>query len=108
MLSDLAGSENGRLYEQCNARAIAMLERLNSLPDRHVADLCQLSTYHRFRADDLMLSDQTGRARKELEQDLALVRSVPAAETVFPEFVSSEALTLRAAAHKLWKRNSPT
>ena len=43
LLIDLAGSENDRLYERWNARAIAMLERLKSLPDIHVADLCQLS-----------------------------------------------------------------
>ena len=43
-----------------------------------------------------MLTGETDRARKELEEDLALVRSVPAAETAFPEIGLSEALTLAA------------
>jgi hypothetical protein len=93
-LIDLAGSENDRFYEQTNAQAIALLERLKSVPSVHVLDLRQLSSYHRHRADYLLVSGQTDRARKELEQDLALVRSARAAETIFPEFVSSEALTL--------------
>ena len=59
MLSDLADSENDRLYEQCNARAIVLLERLKSRPDIHVADMSQLSAYHRRRADYLMLSWRT-------------------------------------------------
>ena len=71
MLSDLTGSENDRFYEQCNAQAIALLERLKSIPNVHVADLSQLSSCHRLRADYLLLSGQSDRARKELEQDLA-------------------------------------
>ncbi len=101
LLSDLVRSENDGLYEQCNARAIALLERLKSVPNVHVADLRQLSSYHRLRADYLLLSGQWDRARKELEQDLALVRSVPAAENTYPEIVSSEALTLAALARNL-------
>ena len=67
-LSDLAHSESDWLYEQCNARAIALLERLNSLPDTQLADLCQLSTHHRFRADYLMLRGETGLARRSLNE----------------------------------------
>jgi serine/threonine protein kinase len=96
LLIDLVRSENDRLYDQCNARATALLERLNSLPDRHVADLCQLSAYHRFRADYLMLRGETGLACKELERDLDLVRSVPVAETAYRELVFSEMLTVAA------------
>ncbi len=43
-----------------------------------------------------MFRGESDRARKELEEDLDLVRSVPVAETAFPEFVLSEALTLAA------------
>ena len=43
-----------------------------------------------------MLHGESDRARKELEDDLDLVRSVPVAETASPEFVLSEALTLAA------------
>ncbi len=71
MLSDLAGSENDRLYEQWNARAIAMLERLKSPHNVHVAELSQLSRCHRLHADSLMLRGESDRARKELEEDLA-------------------------------------
>ena len=105
MLSDLADSENDRFYEQCNARAIALLERLKAVPHVHAADLRQLSSYHRGRADYLLVSGQPNRARKELERDLALVRSVRAAETMSPEFVSSETLTL--AKLGLWSGEFP-
>ena len=77
-----------------NARAIALLERLDSLPDTQLADLRQLSTHHRFRADYLMLRGETGLARKELERDLYVIRSVPPAETASRELVLSEALAL--------------
>jgi hypothetical protein len=96
MLSDSARSGNDQLYEQCNARAIALLERLKSLPNVHVADFCQLSSYHRVRADYLMFRGESDRARKVLEKDLELVRSVPAPETTSREVVLSEALTLAA------------
>ena len=96
MLSHLSDSENDQLYEQWNARAIAMLERLKSPHNVHVGWMSQLSHCHRRRADYLMLRGESDRARKELEDDLDLVRSVPVAETTFPEFVLSEALTLAA------------
>jgi len=96
MLRDLARSENDRLYEQCNARAVALLERLKSRPDVHVGDMFELSGYHRIRADYLMSRGQSDRARQVLEQDLELVRSVSGPETAFREFVLSEALTLAA------------
>ena len=96
MLSYLSDSKNDQLYEQWNARAIAMLERLKSPHDVHVGEMSELSHCHRRRADYLMLRGESDRARKELEEDLDLVRSVPVAETAFPEFALSEALTLAA------------
>ena len=62
----------------------------------HVGEMSQLSSCHRRHADYLMLRGDSDRARKELEEDLNLVRSVPVAETAFPEFALSEALTLAA------------
>src|SRR5262249_15183425 len=55
-----------------------------------------LSRGHRIRVDSLILHGQTDRARKELEEDLAFVRSALVAETNGPEIVLSEALTLTA------------
>lgn len=43
-----------------------------------------------------MLQGESDRARKELEEDLGLARSVPSCEPVFPELALSEALTLAA------------
>jgi hypothetical protein len=96
LVIDSARSEDDRLYEQCNARAIALLERLRSTSEFHVADLCQLSSYHRRRAEYLTSSGETDRARKELEQDIALLSSVPVAEAGSPEIAQSRALTLVA------------
>ena len=89
-------NENDRLYEQWNPRAIAMLERSKLPYDVHVIEMSQLSYYHRLHASFLMLRGEPDRARKELEDDLRLVRSVPVAETAFPEFALSEAATLAA------------
>jgi hypothetical protein len=62
VLSDQAHSENDQLYERGNARAIALLERLKSFPHIHVGDMSLLSRVHRFRADHLMLREQSERA----------------------------------------------
>jgi serine/threonine protein kinase len=96
MLDHLGDSRDDERYEQWNARAIAMLERLKSLHNVHVGWMSGISHCHRRRADSLMLRGESDRARKELEADLDLVRSVPAAETAFPEFDLSEVLTLAA------------
>ena len=56
----------------------------------------ELSRQHRFRANSLMVHGESDRARKELEEDLNLVRSESVAGTASPEFVLSEALTLAA------------
>ena len=96
MLSDLARSDKDRLYEECNAQAIALLERLKAVPHVHVADLCQLSSYHQVRADYLLSNGQADHARKVLEQDLALVQSMPAAERASSESNLAQASTLAA------------
>jgi hypothetical protein len=92
----ISDSKYDQFYEQWNARAIAMLERLKSPHNVHVGEVFQLSTCHRHHADLLMLRGDSDRARKELEVDLDLVRSVPVAETAFREIALSEALTLAA------------
>ena len=96
MLSNLVGSGSEHLYERWDARAMAMLERLKSPHGVHVGAVFQLSSCHRLHANYLMLRGESDRARKELEADLDLVRSVPVADTAFPEFALSEALTLAA------------
>jgi serine/threonine protein kinase len=94
ILGYLCGSNEHRLYELWDARAIALLERLKS--PLHVSKVFQLSFLHRVRATALMASGETGLARRELERDLDLVRSVPGAETPYRELVLSETLTLAA------------
>ena len=96
MVLTLSDSRNVQLYDQWNARTIAMLKRLKSPHNVHVGWISALSNRHRLHADSLMLRGESDRARKELEDDLDLVRSVPVAETAFPEFALSEALTLAA------------
>jgi hypothetical protein len=96
MVLTLSDSANVQLYDQWNARTIAMLKRLKSPHNVHVGWISGLSDRHRRHADSLMLRGESDRARKELEDDLDLVRSVPVAETAFPEFALSEALTLAA------------
>jgi serine/threonine protein kinase len=92
----LSDSRNDQLYDQWNARTIAMLKRLKSPHNVQVEWISGLSSRHRRRADYLILRGESDRARKELEDDLDLVRYVPVAETAFPEFALSEALTLAA------------
>jgi hypothetical protein len=96
MLGRLSDSENDQHYEQWNARLIATLERLKPLHDVRVGWMSGLSNCHRHRADHLMLHGEWDRARKELEADLDLVRSVLAGETPSREYDLSEALTLAA------------
>jgi hypothetical protein len=96
MLTYISDSNNDQFYEQWNARAIAMLERSKSLLNVHVGWMSALSRCHRHRADTLMLRGEWDRARKEVEEDLSVIRSVPVAETAFPDFALSEALTLAA------------
>ena len=73
-----------------------MLEGLKSPYTNHVGAVLELSRQHRFRANSLMAHGESDRARKELEDDLNLVRSESVAETASPAFVLSEALTLAA------------
>jgi len=87
---------NDPFYEQWNARAIALLERSKLPHNAHVGRMSELSRCHRRHADYLMLRGDSDRARKELEDDLSLVRSVSDAESASPAFVLSEALTLAA------------
>ncbi len=96
MVLSLSDSRNDQLYDQWNARTIAILKRLKSPHNVHVGWIFGLSDRHRRHADSLMFRGESDRARKELEDDLDLVRSVPVAETAFPEFALSEALTLAA------------
>ncbi len=96
MLLYLHSSESDRRYEQWNARAIAMLSRSKSLHEVYVNEMCELSNCHRRHADYLMLRGDRDRARKELDEDLNLVRSVPVAEIESPEVALCEALTLAA------------
>jgi hypothetical protein len=96
MLAHCSDSENDQRYEQWNARVIALLERLKSPHNVRVDWMSGLSYCHRRRADYLILRGESDRARKVLEADLDVVRSVPAAETASPEFALSEALTLAA------------
>jgi hypothetical protein len=63
-----------------------MLKRLKSPHEVYAGELSQLSRWHRHHADFLMLRGESDRARKELEEDLDLFRSVPLAETALPEF----------------------
>jgi eukaryotic-like serine/threonine-protein kinase len=96
MVLTLSDSRNDQRYDQWNARTIAMLKRLKSPHKAHVGWITGLSDRHRRHADSLMFRGESDRARKELEDDLDLVRSLPVAETAFPEFALSEALTLAA------------
>jgi serine/threonine protein kinase len=96
MLTYLSDTQDDQFYEQWNARAIAMLERLKSPHNVHVGGMSGLSHCHRRRADYLMLRGDSDRARQELEEDLNLVRSVPVAETAFRDIALSEASTLAA------------
>jgi hypothetical protein len=73
-----------------------MLPRMKSLHEVYVGELHGLCDCHRWHADYLMLQGDSDRARKELEEDLDLVRSVPVAETALAEFALCEALTLAA------------
>ena len=95
MMTYVSDSKDDQLYEQWNARAIAMLERSKSPHEVYVGEMCQLSHCHRRHADYLMLRGGWDRARKNSKR-LNLVRSVRVAETVFPEVALSEALTLAA------------
>ncbi len=89
-------SKNDQLYQQWHARAIATLGRLKSPPDVHVWGMFEVSRWQRRYANRLMLAGDSERARKEFEKDLDFLRSAPDAETAFPGFVLSEALTLAA------------
>jgi eukaryotic-like serine/threonine-protein kinase len=96
ILANLTDSKNDHLYERWNARAFAMLRRLESHKKLHVVELLYLSCEQRHHADSLMLRSESEWARTELEATLDQFRSTPLAETVAPEFVLSEALTLAA------------
>lgn len=86
--------DDDNLHERCNSIAIATLERLKSAQEEHAREMLLLVHSHRGHADDLMLRGQWDRARRILEGDLRLLRSVPAAETAFPAHTLGEALAL--------------
>ena len=90
------GRENGELYEQWNAQALRALERLKAHDAVYAHGVSGLSRGHRIHAEALLLQGDPDRARRELEEDLAFVRSKALAPSVLPEIVLSEALTLAA------------
>jgi eukaryotic-like serine/threonine-protein kinase len=96
ILGFVSGSKEDRLYELWDTRAIAMLERLKAAPDVQMREVFLLSFQHRARANAFMFSGESARARRELERDLDLLRSVRGGETEYREFVLIEALTLAA------------
>ena len=89
-------SNNDQLYERWHARAIATLERLKSLPDVHARGMYEVSRWQLLHAKSLMLAGESERARKELEEGIAFVRSAPVAGSRLPELVLCEASTLAA------------
>ncbi len=92
-----AGDQKGRdLYERWESQITASIQRLRQVPEVHAAQVCRLNHAHRHRAITLMLSEELPRAERVLEDDLNVLRSVRAAETVAPDFVLSESLTLAA------------
>jgi hypothetical protein len=95
-VSTLSGSSNDQLHEIWNARALAALERLRWDDALHAHGVSGLSRAHRIRADSLLLQGETDRAKRELEADLAFVRSELATQTNRPEIVLSEVLALAA------------
>jgi len=96
IVGSLTGADNDLLYDQWNARAIMMLQDLKGSRDLLVGGVFKLSRSRRIHADDLMFRGESDHARKELEQDLALIRSLPAEETTLPEYGLTESLTLAA------------
>jgi hypothetical protein len=96
MLPISLDQENDSLFERWNAQETAVMERWRANPEAHVAEVFKLSRSHRHHAYSLMVRGESDRARRELEEDLNLIRSVPVAETAFPAFILSEALTLAA------------
>ena len=90
----LFDSNEHRLYELWDTRAIAMLERLKSSPIVHAREVFLLSYQHRARANALMFSGESARTRRDLERDLHRLGSVRDVASTYREFVLSEALTL--------------
>jgi hypothetical protein len=72
---------NDCLFDRGSDQAIATLELSGLLPGAHVGEVFRLSSQHRYHADALMLLGVTDRVRRELEDVLYLLRSVPAADT---------------------------
>ncbi len=62
MVLTLSDSRNVQLYDQWNARTIAMLKRLKSPHNVHVGWISALSNRHRLHADSLMLRGESDRA----------------------------------------------
>ena len=89
-------SKNHQLFAQWHARAVATLEGLKSFPDVHARGIYEVSRWQHRCANAFMLAGESARARQELEEVLAFVRSVPVAESGYPEIVLCEALTLDA------------
>lgn len=88
--------DDDRLYERWNAQAMAIIERSDLPPEAHGAGVFTLSRQHRRHAGGLMMLGEWDRALRILEDDLRLLRSVPASETGSPAFALTEALTLAA------------
>ncbi len=100
--ASLSDGESDPLYGEWNTRALAMLNQLKPFNTAYVYGMSGLSRCHRYHADSLMRTTgdthlaRSDRARKELEEDLALFKSAPGAESIYPEIVLNEALTLAA------------
>jgi hypothetical protein len=93
-LFSLADATNDRDYEKWRVRANGILDRSKLSHADRARGVFQISRLHRVRANYLIWSGASNRARTELENDLEFLRSVPAAETELPEVILSKTLTL--------------
>ena len=90
---ELFSEDNDVLYECWNAKAIAALQQFNSDRELRVRQLALIARCCRLHADNLILRGEPDRARRELEQNLRMIRSERGAEFAFPVICLSEALT---------------
>ena len=95
MLLLLSSPANEDSYARWNAHAIALLEELKAAQKVPFASVLELSRVHRAYSNTLRSIGCIRRARRELDADLALVRSVSVAGNGCPAFVLSETLTPR-------------
>jgi serine/threonine protein kinase len=98
LLWESAEGTNDNSYEHWNAKATANLRRLQGLPGAKFSQAMEVSRIHRVRADVLMARGQSDCARRELDDDLELMRSLSNATGGLTQFVVSEALTSAALA----------